>query len=94
MTPISYRAKAHKLWGHSAYAIEGDGPFALVLECRDLVVRLYSTRAEATSRLYPEFSCGGECPPETRGSRHYVVNLQDRSNRRIYAAWADHPNHS
>lgn len=72
----SYQLRAGRKF-RSAVWIEGDGPFALVAECRHLTVKLYPTedRARAVMRSINSTGCGGQC---WRGDAHYIYNLDTR----------------
>jgi hypothetical protein len=74
-----WQRRARKLWPH-AIRIEGDGPFALVTLCRDVLVSLWPTREDAERQPAYRGACGGGCTlqPVDCG-RHVVTDLADAS---------------
>lgn len=71
----SWKTLARKRIGRTAIFRGGDGPFAFVTPCREVVFSLFQTRAEAEKRKVKidKVGCGGEC---WRG-KHYIEDLQE-----------------
>jgi len=74
----NYRRKAKRKWPR-AWLGEDSGRYALVLPCRDFVVRLRPTLTKARSELR---SIGSHCGSNCWGTdKHYIVDLE--SGRRV-----------
>jgi hypothetical protein len=70
-----WQRRARKLWP-DAIRIEGDGPFALVTLCRDVVVSLWATREDAERQPAYRGACVGGCSAQAFAeNKHAVVDL-------------------
>ena len=66
----SYRAFAQCVWPR--YYVDGEGPYALVNDCRPREVALYESKSDARKqkKLDDEVGCCGGC-----GRQHRVIHL-------------------
>jgi hypothetical protein len=69
---MDWQTKAKWLLGSRTRHIEGDGPFAFVIPCRDRAFSLWATRADAEQAKKRIISCGADC---LGGDSHYLVDL-------------------
>jgi hypothetical protein len=69
---MDWKTKATRLLGSRTIHLQGDGPFALVTQCRNRAFSLWPTRAEAEHVMKSIRSCGGDCYGV---SFHYIADL-------------------
>jgi hypothetical protein len=85
MTDAQYLSKARRRWPNAWFEWEQRGRFALIQECKEVTVWRYPTLEEARRALGSRtYSCGSNCPPETRHLQHYIVDLADFRKAPIY----------
>ena len=58
---MNWQTKAKWLLGSRTRHLEGDGPFAFVVPCRDRAFTLWATRADAEQAMKSVMSCGANC---------------------------------
>ena len=69
---MDWQTKAKWLLGSRTRHIEGDGPFAFVIPCRNRAFSLWPTRANAEQVMKSSMSCGPDCLGR---DSHYLVDL-------------------